>query len=93
MAYVPATSIEYLRIPVVDGSGSIPGQIAVVASGEPTEDDWKTAAWDNGSYKLLIGPGTDLPLTAGVYTAWVRLDAPPEKVVRRSGPIRVGTCP
>lgn len=93
MAYIPATSTEFLRIPVTDGSASIPGEIAVVAECEPDEDDWKTATWDNGSYKILIGPGTDLALTAGTYTAWVRLTAPPEIVVRRSGPIRVGSCP
>lgn len=91
MATVPASSKEYLHIPVEDGSAGIPGEIAVVAAGvEPVETDWKPASWDNGVYKLLIGPGTSLQLVAGTYTAWVRLDAPPEKVVRRSGPVQVG---
>lgn len=91
MATVPASSTEYLRIAVEDGSASIPGEIAVIDScAEPSEDDWKTAAWDDGSYKLLIGPEGDLTLTAGKYVAWVRLTSPPEKVVRRSGPVHVG---
>lgn len=91
MATVPASSTEFLHIPVADGSGSIPGEIAVISScNEPVETDWKDATWDDGSYKLLVGPAGDLTLTAGTYTAWVRLDAPPEKVVRRSGPVRVG---
>lgn len=91
MANVPASSKEYLHIPVADGSAGIPGEIAVIPSGvEPVEDDWKDAVWDNGSYKLLIGPAGSLTLTPGTYTAWVRLEAPPEKVVRRSGPVRVG---
>ncbi|MFB4265327.1 hypothetical protein [Nonomuraea sp. GTA35] len=91
MATVPASSVEYLHIPVADGSAGIPGEIAVISScDEPVEADWKDAVWDDGNYKLLIGPGTALPLVAGTYTAWVRLDAPPEKVVRRSGPVRVG---
>jgi hypothetical protein len=91
MATVPASSTEYLHIPVADGSASIPGEIAVIAScDEPEETDWKPATWDDGSYKLLIGPSGDLTLTAGTYTAWVRLDAPPEMVVRRSGAVRVG---
>lgn len=91
MASVPASSTEYLHIPVEDGSASISGEIAVIAScSEPVEGDWKDATWDSGSYKVLIGPGSDLPLVAGTYTAWVRLDAPPEKVVRRSGSVQVG---
>jgi hypothetical protein len=94
MASIPATSTEYLHIPVTDGSASIPAEIAVVASGEPVESDWKAAVWDSGTYKLLIGPGTVLPLTEGFYMAWIRLDAPPETVVRRSGSVRVGSpCP
>lgn len=91
MATVPASSTEYLRIPVADGSASIPGEIAVIAScSEPLEADWKAATWADGAYKVLIGPTTSIPLTAGTYTAWVRLDAPPEKVVRRSGSVQVG---
>lgn len=91
MANVPASSTEYLHIPVADGSAGIPGEIAVIAScGEPVESDWKTAVWDDGSYKLLIGPEGVLTLTQGTYTVWIRLDAPPESVVRRSGPVRVG---
>lgn len=91
MPTVPTTSTEYLYVPVADGSASIPGEIAVISScAEPVESDWKDATWDDGSYKLLIGPTTSLALTAGTYTAWVRLDAPPEKVVRRSGPVRIG---
>lgn len=91
MATIPATSTEYLHVPVADGSGSIPAEIAVIAScAEPAETDWKSAAWDAGAYKLLIGPEGVLALTAGTYTAWIRLTAAPEKVVRRSGPVRVG---
>ncbi|MFI6496893.1 hypothetical protein [Nonomuraea typhae] len=91
MATVPASSKEYLHIPVEDGSASIPGEIAVISScAEPADSDWKAATWDNGVYKLLIGPGTALALAAGTYTAWLRLTAAPEKVVRRSGPVRVG---
>lgn len=91
MANVASTSKEFLHIPVDDGSASIAGEIAVISTcGEPGESDWKAATWDSGSYKLLVGPGTSLPLAAGTYTAWVRLEAAPEKVVRRSGPIRVG---
>lgn len=92
MVIIPASSKEYLHIPVTDGSASIGGEIAVIAScAEPVEADWKAAIWDSGSYKVLIGPGTALPLTAGAYTAWVRLAASPEIVVRRSGPVRVGS--
>ncbi|MFG1683512.1 hypothetical protein ACGFNP_25310 [Nonomuraea sp. NPDC049269] len=91
VATVPASSTEYLHIPVADGSASIAGEIAVIDScAEPVESDWKAAAWDAGSYKLLIGPGGVLTLTQGTYTAWIRLEAPPESVVRRSGAVRVG---
>jgi hypothetical protein len=91
MAGIAATSKEYLHIPVDDGAADISAEIAVVAGGEPAEADWLPATWDgDGSYKVLIGPGTALMLTPGVYTAWVRIDAPPEEPVRRSGPILVG---
>ncbi|TMS00167.1 hypothetical protein [Nonomuraea basaltis] len=91
MVIVPASSKEFLHIPVADGSAGIPGEIAVIAScNEPAESDWKTATWDSGNYKVLIGPATSLPLTVGTYTAWVRLTAAPEVIVRRSGPVRVG---
>lgn len=88
---VPASSKEYLHIPVTDGSVSIAGEIAAISTcNEPVEGDWKAATWDSGSYKVLIGPGTGLTLAAGSYVAWVRLTATPEKIVRRSGPFKVG---
>lgn len=91
MATVPASSVEYLHIPVSGGSSAIVGEIAVVDScDEPSESDWQAATWDDGVYKVLIGPTTSLALVAGTYTAWIRLTASPEMVVRRSGPVRVG---
>ncbi|MGW5638736.1 hypothetical protein [Streptomyces sp. NPDC003832] len=88
---IPATSTEYLHIPVtvpagVD-TGASPVQIAVVAHrANPDEDEWHAAAWVGSEARILIGPGTDIVLTAGDYRVWINVDPPGgENVVRRAG--------
>lgn len=92
---IPATSTEYLHVPVtapqgVDITGS-PPKLAILPAhnrSNPTVGDWKTGAWTSGpEVQLLIGPdGGAVTLTPGDYRVWVSFDPPgSENVVRMAG--------
>jgi len=89
---IPASSTEYLHIPVtapagVDLSG-VPVRIAVVAHADnPADTEWHTADWVDGEARLLIGPdGGALELTRGNYRVWIAIDPPgAENITRQSG--------
>lgn len=92
---VPATSTEYLHIPVtlpagVD-TGSTPVRVAVVAHRtDPADSEWHDADWVGTEARILIGPGSDLALTAGDYRVWINIDPPgAEDIVRKSGILSV----
>ncbi|MWA08759.1 hypothetical protein [Streptomyces sp. BA2] len=92
---IPATSTEYLHVPVtappgVDLTGA-PVKIAAVGHrNNPTSTEWKTAEWDDGEARLLIGPGSTLVLTRGDYRVWVSVDPPgAENITRMSGHLGV----
>ncbi|QCX81246.1 hypothetical protein C9F11_38315 [Streptomyces sp. YIM 121038] len=92
---IPASSTEYLHVPVtapegVDLSGA-PVRIAVVAHRDnPATGEWRTAAWDGDEVVLLIGPGTGLVLTRGDYRVWVTVDPPgAENITRHAGHLGV----
>ena len=92
---IPASSTEYLHIPVtpppgVDLTGA-PVQIAVVAhQANPDGDEWHEATWVDGAARILIGPGTDIVLAAGGYRVWISVDPPgAENIVRQSGVLSV----
>lgn len=96
MAVIPATSVEYLHVPVTatpTGTNltGTPVKIAVVAHrANPDDDEWHTASWDNGAARILIGPSTSLTLAAGDYRVWIHIDPPgAEAVVRQSGILTV----
>lgn len=96
MAVIPASSTEYLHVPVTATPAGTsltgtPVKIAVVAHRtNPTSGEWQTASWDNGAARLLIGPGTSLVLAAGDYRVWIHIDPPgAEAVVRQSGILTV----
>lgn len=89
---IPATSTEYLRIPVTAAEGvdltETPVKIAVVAHGaNPASSEWQTAEWVGGEARILIGPdGGLLTLTPGTYRVWVAVDPPgAENITRQSG--------
>lgn len=96
MAVIPSTSTEYLHVPVtttpagtsLDG---VPVKVAVVAHrANPASSEWRTASWDDGAARLLIGPGSDTVLTAGDYRVWISIDPPgAENVIRQSGVLSV----
>ncbi|MFF0736881.1 hypothetical protein ACFYVK_35370 [Streptomyces chartreusis] len=92
---IPSTSTEFVHVPVtvpagVD-TGSTPVRIAVVAHrANPDDDEWHTAAWAGSDARVLVGPGTDLVLTAGDYRVWIAVDPPgAENIVRQSGVLSV----
>jgi hypothetical protein len=92
---IPASSTEYLHIPVTLPEGvdtaSIPVRVAVVTHrANPADTEWHPAAWDGSEVRILIGPGTDTVLAAGDYRVWINLDPPGvENVVRLSGILTV----
>lgn len=93
---IPASSTEYLHIPVtapagIDLTGS-PVKIAVVAHGDnPAASEWQTAEWADGEARLLVGPdGGAITLTRGAYRVWITIDPPGvENLVRLSGTLNV----
>lgn len=96
MAVIPASSTEYLHVPVTATPAgtdltSVPVKLAVVAHRtNPASSEWRTAGWDAGSARLLVGPGSDTVLTAGDYRVWISIDPPgAENVVRQSGVLSV----
>ena len=92
---IPASSTEYLHIPVTlpagVTTGSTPVRVAVVAHRtNPDDDEWHTADLAAGDARILVGPGTDLELDPGDYRVWINLDPPgSEDVVRRAGILSV----
>ncbi|MGW6531455.1 hypothetical protein [Streptomyces venezuelae] len=88
---IPASSTEYLHIPVTAPAGvdltGRPVDIAVVAhSDSPESGEWQAAEWADGDARLLIGPGATLTLARGQYQVWVRVDPDgPEHITRPSG--------
>jgi hypothetical protein len=88
---IPATSTEYLHIPVTLPDGvdpaSTPVRVAVVAHrADPADSEWHPADWAGRDARILVGPGSDLILAAGDYRVWINLDPPGvENVVRKAG--------
>lgn len=96
MAYMPATSREYLYVRWGAEAAGLPVQIAIIPrtapETEPADAAYQTAEWDGqtGYARLLIGAGTGMPLTAGEYVVWTRVTAGGQQPVRRSGILTVG---
>ena len=88
---IPATSTEYLHVPVTlpdnVSPDATPVQVAIVSHRDnPAESEWRTAEWAGSVARILIGPGTGVTLTPGDYRVWIDLDPPgSEHVVRRAG--------
>lgn len=91
MLRIPSTSKEYLTVPITGLEGGETAEIAVVAPTveEPASGDWKPATLVGSDAKILLGPGTALPLPNGVYRIWVRITSDPEIPVLRSGLLRI----
>lgn len=92
---IPASSIEYVHIPVTLPAGVDTGstlvRIAVVAHrADPADSEWHDAEWSGSDARILVGPDSGLALTAGDYRVWINLDPPGvENVVRKAGILSV----
>ncbi|MFJ7963148.1 hypothetical protein [Streptomyces sp. NPDC096324] len=92
---IPSTSTEYLHIPATAPTGvdltGAPVRIAVVAHRDnPDDTEWRTADWNDGNARILIGPDGDLELAAGDYNVWINIDPPgSENIVRRAGTLGI----
>lgn len=96
MAVIPASSTEYLHVPVTATPAgadlsSAPVRIAVVAHRtNPADAEWHIASWSSGSARVLVGPGSDIELAPGDYKVWINVDPDgAENVTRRSGILTV----
>jgi hypothetical protein len=105
MLELPATSTEYIRVPVsakeaaawVNPTGDVV-KMAVLAAGTATPaagaSSWVTAGWETDS---STDPDTyyaraqlsAFAVGVGVYDVWVQIVDTPETVIRRSGQLRV----
>jgi hypothetical protein len=92
---IPASSTEYLHVPVtapvgVDITGTLP-KLAILPvhnRANPAPGDWQTGDWADGTEaRLLVGPdGGALALERGDYRVYVSFDPPgSENIVRMSG--------
>jgi hypothetical protein len=96
---IPATSTEYLHIPVTPPAGVditvSPPKLALLPAHirtNPAAGDWKTGDWTSGpEARLLIGPdGGAITLTPGDYRVWLSFDPPgSEDIVRMAGYLSV----
>lgn len=92
---IPATSTEYIHVPVTPPAGvditGAPVRIAVVAHrDDPATDDWHAADWVDNAARLLIGPGSALTLSKGDYRVWINVDPTgSENIVRKAGILSV----
>jgi hypothetical protein len=94
---IPATSREYLYIPISppDAVADVtvyPAEAALIADDgtEPLDGDYHDAEWIGGEIALLVGPGGTGTYLPGEYMAFARITAGDEKPVIKSGRVRIG---
>jgi hypothetical protein len=107
---VSALSREWVRLTLTTPTGVSPllatAALAVIPLGaEPGPADWQAATWDPDGHpiysddwplQVLAGPGTVLPLRAGTYGLWFRIETstlglphPPETIVVEAGQLAI----
>lgn len=92
---IPATSTEYMHVPVTPPAGvditGTPPEVAILPvsnKADPVPGDWRASTWTDGTVaRLLIGPnGGAVTLPVGEYRVWVHVDPPgAEDIVRPAG--------
>lgn len=104
MQRIPATSLDYLRVPITETTNDIDPtdldvDIALIpyeyvvgqtVYEEPAEEDWQPAEWapDGPPYVARV---LLPPGTPADYQVWVRITGDPEVPVRRAGRVQKGT--
>lgn len=89
---IPTTSTEYVKVPVSAFDEGLPVDptslvvnFATTEGAVPSGGDWFAGEWEtaNETYLALglVGPFA----AAGEYVVWVRVDATPERPVRKVG--------
>jgi len=90
-------SREYICVEVEAGLNGVSSDptadtvvMALMATGNPSTGDWKTASWETslGKYfaRLEVGPGSTVgSKTAGKYNLWIKVTDSPEAPVRKVG--------
>jgi hypothetical protein len=76
---VPSTSVVYVGpVTIPQATTDMPVKLALIPRGvdEPADADWHAAdIWDSTGAWLRIGPGTDRPLTDGLYQMFAQVTA------------------
>lgn len=96
---VPASSTEYVRAQITHWAGTatdptaFPVEFAFTRARDVNPTMWYTGDWQvllrKAYARILIGPGTDVVLTPGFYSVWIRINSFPEKPVRQVGAIEI----
>lgn len=91
--YIPAGSVEYLRVPVMGlGDDTTPPRVrlAIVPRATvPDLRDWQPVTYD-GQWARLLLTGR---LTQGEYVVWVEINHGPERVLREAGLLTIRPGP
>lgn len=91
---IPSISKEYVKIPITTGPPDLTDldvNLAILPQGEtPDTGDWTAGVWVGTAAAVLIGPGTDYELTAGItYGIWVQIIDDPEEPVLGPYPLHI----
>lgn len=86
-------STEWLKFTVVTDVNlmGLPVSVAIVAPGS-IPSTFVAAEWvvdQPGHGRVLVGPGTSLVMSTGIFDVWVKIEADPEAPVMNAGRIRV----
>jgi hypothetical protein len=92
-----ATTVEYVHVTwtadVLLADQTV--ELAFLSTGQPDGNTaWLAAEWEGDpalqrACRLLVGPGTQVPLAPGTLTVFSRLHDTPEVPVRQSGQLKV----
>lgn len=93
---IPAVSVEYIFVPVTSSVvlDTQTVEFAFLTSAPDADTSWIAATWvgeaaKTRSARVLIGPGSAVPLAPGTYQVWVRVHDTPEVPVRLAGSLKI----
>lgn len=101
--YIPADSVERIRVGVRSIGDLTESQVLFGFSTEDTPDTWHAAQWDGDAVtikdstygdvqkavaSILVGGSVGVSIPEGHVHTWIRLVTPPEDVIRKVGMIK-----